>query len=116
MHIGLAEDYYTQLPSLTYQFDQARSARRAQSQSHLRLGRLGVVPTDLDLIGDHGRGATFAGGALVDKVGEHLDGVQGTAGGLGVELDTPDTLARLGCGDDALDGRVVAVDEEGGPA
>lgn len=32
-----------------------------------------------------------------------------------MELNTPDSLAALRSGDDTLDGRVVTVDEEGGP-
>ena len=48
--------------------------------------------------------------------GTHLDSVERSTGALGVELGTPDLLARLRSGDDTLDGRVVAVDEEGGPA
>jgi hypothetical protein len=45
-----------------------------------------------------------------------LDGVKRTAGALGVELDAPDLLARVRGGLDALDRRVVAVDEERLPA
>ena len=76
-------------------------------------GSLGAVPVDLDFVRDHG---ALASRALVDKVGEHLDRVKGSACRLGVELDAPDALARLGRGDDALDRRVVAVDEERCPA
>lgn len=54
--------------------------------------------------------------ALRDEVREHLDGVEGSSGTLRMELDTPNLLARSVGGLDALDGGVVAVDEEGFPA
>ena len=46
----------------------------------------------------------------------HLDGIKWSARTLWVELHAPDALTRFRSGDDALDGRVVAVDEEGCPA
>jgi hypothetical protein len=46
---------------------------------------------------------------VVRKEETDLNGVKGTSSGLGVELNTPDLLARLGSRDDALNGRVVGL-------
>lgn len=91
----------------------------------------------LDLIGNHRRTAETLSRniTLVDKVGEHLEessaqiskkdmapkicshlnGVKRSTSRLGVELDTPDSLAALRSRDDTLDGGVVTVDEEWSP-
>jgi hypothetical protein len=50
--------------------------------------------------------------ALVDKVSEHLDGVERTTGALRVELHAPYPLAGDFGGLDTLNRRVIAVDEE----
>lgn len=50
--------------------------------------------------------------ALGNEVGEHLDGVERTPSAFGMELDAPNLLARCVSRLDALDRRVVAVDEE----
>ena len=45
----------------------------------------------------------FQSATLREEVREHLDGVEGSACALRMELDTPHLLARLGGGLDALD-------------
>ena len=54
--------------------------------------------------------------ALVNKVSEHLDGVERATSALRVELHTPYPLAGIFGGLDTLDGRIVAVDEDGLPS
>lgn len=48
--------------------------------------------------------------------GTYLDRVEWSSSRFRVELHTPNSLAALWGRDDSLDGRVVAVDEEGCPA
>ena len=56
------------------------------------------------------------GTTLREEVREHLNRVQRPSGALRVELHAPHLLARILRGLDALDRRVVAVDEERLPA
>ena len=53
---------------------------------------------------------------MTKKGPAYLNGIKRAPGTLGVELYTPDLLARLGGRLDALDGRVIAVNEERLPA
>lgn len=46
----------------------------------------------------------------------HLDRIKRSTGTLRMELHAPNLLTRVGCRFDALDRRVVTIDEEGLPA
>ena len=78
------------------------------------------LSVDSDLLRNSLRGGAskslLDGFALVDKVSEHLDGVERATSALRVELHAPYPPARILGGLDTLNGRVVAVDEEGFPS